>query len=87
MVIKDDAYAKCEGENEENSSKVPGEVKIMSKLNKARCQAIPRLFNYRRYKHVYKHRMYMEYCPYKDLSVLITRYRRFRFVTTGIPVA
>ena len=52
----------------------------MSKLNKTRCHAIPRLFGYKRYKHVFKHRIYMEYCPYKDLSVLLRRYSRFRFV-------
>lgn len=54
----------------------------MSKINKADCYAIPRLFNYKRYPTYRKHRMYMEFCPFKDLSVLCKRYRGFRLVIT-----
>ena len=64
--------------------RVPDEIKVMSKLNKAKCHAITRLYNYRRYPHVYKHRIYMEFCPHNDLDRLIKRYTRFRFVVPGI---
>ncbi len=81
MVIKEEAYARDDWEKHEFIRDVPSEVKVMSILNKTNCHAIPRLLNYKRYPFERKHRMYMEYCPFRDLSVLCKRYRRFRFVT------
>ena len=83
MVVKEEAYLKNQWRRK-IARGVPVEVKTMSKLNKVKCHAIPRLFNYKRYPHHYKHRMYMEYCPFNDLSVICERYRRFRFVTAKI---
>lgn len=81
MVIKEESFS-VEGWNSEEILRgVRPEVKVMSKLNKKHCHAIPRLFNYKRYPLVRKQRIYMEYCPFKDLLVLQSRYSRFRFVT------
>ena len=84
MAVKEESYEKRDWINYEGVRDVPQEIKVMSKLNKAKCHAITRLFNYKRYPHVYKHRMYMEFCPHNDLNRLIMRYSRFRFVTPGI---
>ena len=90
MVIKEEWWKKEQWDSNEEvrgvrpEGKVSGvrpEVKIMSKLNKKHCHAIPRLFNYKRYPLVWKHRLYMEYCPFRDLSGLRSRYNQFRFVT------
>ena len=81
MVIKEEWFMKEQWDSNEEIRGVRPEVKIMSKLNKKRCHAIPRLFNYKRYPLVGKQRIYMEYCPFQDLSVLRSRYGRFRFVT------
>lgn len=86
MVIKEEVHSRKEWEDDESVREMPGEVKTMGKLNKTNCYAIPRLFKYKRYPDYYRHRFYMEYCPFKDLSVLCNRYRRFRFVTTDIPI-
>ena len=85
MVIKEESHPRDIWNNFSYIRAVPREVKIMSKLNKTSCHAIPRLFAYKRYPHVYKHRIYMEHCPFKDLSVLCSRYSRFRSVTTPMP--
>ena len=84
MVIKEVSHTKEDWIKREDFRQVPREIKVMSKLNKAECHAITRLFNYKRYSHVYKHRMYMEFCPHKDLDTLIKRYSGFRFVVPGI---
>ena len=81
MVIKEEWFLKDEWDSNEEARGVRPEVKVMSKLNKKHCHAIPRLFNYKRYPLVGKQRIYMEYCPFRDLSVLRSRYNRFRFVT------
>ena len=86
MVVKEETYTRTQWKSSESVQKVPSEVKTMSKLNKTKCYAIPRLFNYKRYPNHTRHRMYMEYCPFKDLSVLCNRYRGFRFVTPDITV-
>lgn len=86
MVVKEETHDRINWREEASIRKVPSEVKIMRKLNKKECHAVPRLFNYKRYAHVYKHRMYMEFCPFKDLSVLCGRYARFRFVLSGTSV-
>lgn len=86
MVIKEETHTREEWTSIKDVKKVPSEVKVMSKLNKIHCYAIPRLFNYKRYPHVYKHRMYMEYCSFNDLAVLCKRYTRFRLVTDDVPV-
>ena len=79
MVVKEETHTRQQWRSSDPIYRdVPPEVKIMSRLNKSRCHAIPRLYHYRRYKHVYRHRLYMEFCPYRDLSVLLSRYRRFR---------
>ena len=80
MVIKEEWFEKKVWDSHEEVGGVRPEVKVMSKLNKKHCHAIPRLFNYKRYPLVWKTRIYMEYCPFRDLSVLRSRYSRFRFV-------
>lgn len=62
------------------TGEVPEEVKMMRRLNKTGCQAVPKLIAYKRYMHVRKHRIYMEYCPYGDLVTLNVNYKRFRLV-------
>ena len=84
MVIKEETHPRKKWQENESIRNVPSEVKIMSILNREECYAIPRLFKYKRYPLDRKHRMYMEYCPFKDLSVLCKRYRKFRFVTTDV---
>ena len=81
MVVKEEVYAK---EDWTEYKEVPNEVKVMSRLNKAKCHALTRLINYKRYPHVYKHRLYLEFCPHNDLDKLIKRYSRFRFVVPGL---
>lgn len=83
MVVKEEAHTRSRWGRNGDVRDVPVEVKVMSRLNKTRCHAVPRLFNYKRYPHVYKHRFYMEYCPFQDLSILCKRYGRFRFVAAG----
>ena len=83
MVVKEETYEKKYWKDHEDVRDVPAEVKVMSKLNKANCHAITRLIDYKRYPHVYKHRMYMEFCPHNDLDRLIKRYSGFRFVVPG----
>lgn len=78
MVIKEELHTREAWKEYISNRIVPNEVKIMAKLNKTRCHAIPRLFNYKRYPHVHKHRVYMEFCPHGDLAVLQSRYARFR---------
>ncbi len=63
---------------------VPEEVKMMRRMEKTDCQAVPKLIAYKRYAHVRKHRIYMEYCPYSDLDVLDINYKRFRFVNPDL---
>ena len=87
MVVKEESKKMKDWNEYEVARGVPREVKVMSELNKANCHAIPRLFKYKRYPHVYKHRIYMEFCPYKDLEVLCSRYSRFKFVLPSIPAA
>ena len=84
MAVKEESYSEREWLEHKDIRDVPDEIKVMSKLNKAKCHAITRLFNYKRYPHVYKHRMYMEFCPHNDLDRLIKRYSRFRFVVPGV---
>lgn len=66
------------------TGKVPEEVKMMRRMNNTNCQAVPKLIAYKRYIHVRKHRIYMEFCPYSDLATLSLKYKRFRFVNTRI---
>ena len=66
--------------SKEWTGEVPEEVKMMQRMNKTNCEAVPELLAYKRYKHVRKHRIYMEFCPYSDLEALSLRYKRFRFV-------
>ena len=61
-------------------SEVPEEVKMMRRMNNTDCQVVPDLISYKRYVHVRKHRIYMEYCPHGDLATLNLNYKRFRFV-------
>ena len=84
MVVKEESHKMKMWTEHKDVREVPAEVKVMSKLNKAKCHAITRLFNYKRYPQVYKHRIYMEFCPHNDLDRLIKRYSRFRFVVPGI---
>ena len=84
MAVKEQPYKKEDWMKYKDVKEVPDEIKVMSKLNKAKCHAITRLFNYKRYPHVYKHRIYMEFCPHNDLDRLINRYSGFRFVVPGI---
>ena len=56
---------------------VPEEVKMMRRMNKTDCQAVPNLIGYKRYVKVRKHRIYMEFCPYGDLEFLNIKYKRF----------
>ena len=62
------------------TGEVPDEVKMMRRLNKTDCPAVPNLIAYKRYMHVRKHRIYMEFCPYSDLATLSLNYKRFRSV-------
>ena len=62
------------------TGEVPEEAKMMRRMIKADCQAVPDLIAYKRYVHVRKHRIYMEFCPYGDLATLSLNYERFRFV-------
>ena len=62
------------------TGEVPEEVKMMQRMNNTNCEAVPELIAYRRYMHVRKHRIYMEFCPYSDLEALNLKYKRFRFV-------
>ena len=64
------------------TGEVPEEVKMMQRMNKTNCDVIPELIAYKRYMHVRKHRIYMEFCPYSDLATLSLRYKRFRFVNS-----
>lgn len=66
------------------TGKVPEEVKMMRRMNKTDCQTVPELFAYKRYMHVRKHRIYMEYCPHSDLATLNLNYKRFRFVNPNL---
>lgn len=66
------------------TGEVPEEVKMMRRMNKTDCEAVPDLIAYKRYKHVRKHRIYMEFCPYNDLATLSLNYKRFRFVDPQI---
>ena len=65
---------------EDWTGEVPEEVKMMRRLNKTDCRAVPKLIAYKRYNHVRKHRIYMEFCHYSDLATLNLNYKRFRFV-------
>ena len=60
------------------TGEVPEEVRMMKRMNNTNCKAVPELRAYRRYMHVRKHRIYMEFCPYRDLAALNLRYKRFR---------
>ena len=62
------------------NSDVPEEVKMMQRMKKTGCQSVPELIDYKRYIHVRKHRIYMEFCPYKDLFELNLNYCKFRLV-------
>ena len=62
------------------TGQVPEEVKMMQRMKKTDCKVVPELITYRRYMHVRKHRIYMEFCPYSDLAALNLRYKRFRSV-------
>ena len=62
------------------TGQVPEEVKMMQRMKKTDCNVVPELITYRRYSHVRKHRVYMEFCPYSDLAALNLKYKRFRFV-------
>ena len=64
---------------EEWNGEVPEEVKMMRRMNKTNCEVVPELKAYKRYMHVRKHRIYMEFCPYGDLATLNLNYKRFRF--------
>lgn len=69
------------------TGEVPEEVKMMKRMNNTSCEAVPKLKAYRRYLHVRKHRIYMEFCPYSDLDALNLRYKRFRFVNPCLPAS
>ena len=86
MVVKEESHSRKNWGEIAHVREVPREVKAMSQMNKAGCYAIPRLFNYKRYPTFRKHRIYMEFCPFKDLSVLCERYRAFRSVVTDINI-
>ena len=60
--------------------RLPREAKIMMAMRKTNCISALRLRKYRRYPYQHCHRLYLEYCPYGDLSILIDRYRRHRQV-------
>lgn len=62
------------------TGEVPEEVLMMRRMNKTDCQAVPHLIDYKRYSHVRKHRIYMEFCPHSDLAKLDLNYKRFRSV-------
>lgn len=64
--------------SEKWTGEVPEEVRMMKRMNNTNCEAVPELIAYRRYIHVRKHRIYMEFCPYRDLAALNLRYKRFR---------
>lgn len=53
---------------------------MMRRMNKTDCYAVPNLIDYKRYMHVRKHRIYMEFCTYGDLATLSLNYKRFRLV-------
>ena len=67
------------------NGQVPEEVKMMRRMNNTDCQSVPDLITYKRYMHVRKHRIYMEYCPYSDLERLNLNYKRFRLVNPYFP--
>ena len=75
MVVKESKT------NENWTEKVPDEVLMMRRMNKTGCRAVPDLIGYKRYMHVKKHRIYMEFCPHSDLAMLDLKYKRFRFVS------
>ena len=60
------------------TGEVPEEVLMMRRMNKTDCYTVPALIDYKRYVHVRKHRIYMEFCPYGDLATLGLNYKRFR---------
>ena len=62
------------------TGQVPEEVKMMQSMNTTKCRAVPELLAYKRYPHVRKHRIYMEFCPYSDLATLNSKYQRFRYL-------
>ena len=76
IVIKESKTIPVERWNGE----VPDEVQMMRRMNNTNCQAVPKLIAYKRYMHVRKHRIYMEFCPHSDLATLNLNYKRFRFV-------
>lgn len=76
MVVKESKTVPIERWTRE----VPEEVKMMRRMDNTNCQAVPKLIGYKRYLHVRKHRIYMEFCPHSDLATLSLNYKRFRFV-------
>ena len=76
MVVKESKTVSVE----RWTRQVPEEVKMMRRMNNTNCQAVPKLIAYKRYMHVRKHRIYMEFCPHSDLTTLNLNYKRFRFV-------
>ena len=55
---------------------------MMRRMNNTRCHAVPKLIAFKRYVRAKKHRIYMEFCPYSDLTALNVNYKRFRFVSS-----
>lgn len=80
IVVKESKTLSVEKWNEG----VPEEVKMMCRMNNTNCQAVPKLIAYKRYVPVRKHRIYMEFCPYSDLTALNLNYKRFRFVNSHL---
>ena len=74
MVVKE---SKAFHPQEWTREGVPKEVKMMRRMNKTDCQAVPNLIGYKRYVKVRKHRIYMDFCPYGDLQFLNIKYKRF----------
>ena len=74
MVIKESSPIRAQAWTNEG---VPEEVKMMRRMNKTDCHAVPNLIGYKRYVRVEKHRIYMEFCPHGDLEFLNIKYKRF----------
>ena len=74
MVIKESGACQAQ---EWTRQGVPEEVKMMRRMNKTGCQAVPNLIGYKRYVKVRKHRIYMDFCPHGDLEFLNIKYKRF----------
>ncbi|KAI9729282.1 MAG: hypothetical protein M1834_006953 [Cirrosporium novae-zelandiae] len=57
---------------------IPKEVKAMHHMAGFKCKNLVKMLSYRRYSRHKVHRIYYEYCPYKDMLVLDAQYERWR---------